>query len=185
MGCGYGGWIWRLARTLLAVLLCLSVPIEAGAQESGAEDRSTAVHDVLVRIARDPTTYVPAVMAYTATRLDWKSSQVFFEHGFLEHNPRFTLTGFPDSVPVGYGEGNRLILVDALVDVEVSCANNVTSALVERWLNGRYPEHRRLVRTIGWAERIAFGAYLTNARASSHFRQWRENTAQARAFGFE
>jgi len=91
---------------LLALMMC-SDPIRAAAQNS---DRPSPVVDIITRVVSDPTTYVPAALAYEAHHLDWKSSQVFFQHGFLEHNGEFTLSGRADDTPVSYGAGNRTIV---------------------------------------------------------------------------
>ena len=86
---------------LMVAMVC-SAPTGAAAQDS---DRPSPVLDIVKRVASDPTTYVPAALAYEAHHLDWKSSQVFFQHGFLEHNGEFTLSGRPDDTPVSYARG--------------------------------------------------------------------------------
>ena len=114
-------------------------------------------------------------MSYSAERLDWKSSQVFFQHGHLERNPQFTVTGLPNDFPLGYGAGNQQVLGNALRDLGASAINNTTTRVVERMLMERYPGRRTLIRTIGWIERISFAVALATVQSSEHFRQWREN----------
>jgi hypothetical protein len=41
-------------------------------------------------VALDPTTYAPAGLSYESSRMDWTTSYVFFQHGWLERNPRYT-----------------------------------------------------------------------------------------------
>ena len=127
------------------------------------------------QVVFDPTTFGPAITSYTAERLDWKSSQVFFHHGYVEHNPQFTVSGFADDVPLGYAAGNRVILKNAMQDLGASLINNVVARIVERTLVRRHPNREKLIRTIGWIERISFAVSLATVQSANHFRQWREN----------
>ena len=64
-------------RVLIWAMAIALAPVCARAQ---VEPRPV-IWDVARGVLPDPTTYAPATLAYTAQRLDWKSSQVFFEHG--------------------------------------------------------------------------------------------------------
>jgi hypothetical protein len=150
-----------------------------------AENESAAAWTVFKQVVFDPTTYAPAVVSYSAERLDWKSSQVFFQHGHLERNPQFTVTGLPNDFPLGYGAGNQQILGNALRDLGASAINNTTTRVVERMLMEGYPGRRTLIRTIGWIERISFAVALATVQSSEHFRQWRENEPLARELGYK
>ena len=161
-------------------LMVFAVP--AAAQDP---DRPSFVIDIVKRVALDPTTYAPAVLAYEAHHLDWKSSQVFFRHGFLEHNGEFTLSGRPDDTPVSYAAGNRTIVATGFAVARTSLIHNVSGALIEHLLVERYPRHRPLVRRLGWIERIAFASYLSYRESASHFRQWRSNEQRARQLGYQ
>jgi hypothetical protein len=154
---------------LAGSLIGLSGPIAA------AQDQSSFAKDIITRVAIDPTTYAPGVLTYTSMRLDWESSQPFFQRGWLELNPRYTITGRSNDVPLGYAAGNRRILADSLATVELSIVNNVTDQLIERVLVQRYPTHRKALRALGWVERVAFASYLSYLRSSSHFEQWQRN----------
>ena len=41
-----------------------------------------------------------------AMRLDWDSSQIFFQHGFVERNPRYTASGLPNDVALSHAGGD-------------------------------------------------------------------------------
>jgi hypothetical protein len=167
---------------LIAVAAIACQPIAAAA--AYAQDRASIAWSVARQITFDPTTYAPAIISHTAERLDWKSSQVFFQHGYVERNPQFTISGRPDDVPIGYGAGNRIILGNALKDLGSSAINNAGVAVVERLLLARFPNHPKLIRRLGWAERIAFAASLASVQSATHFRQWRENERLARELGY-
>ena len=163
-----------------AFVVLASQPFPAAAQ-----DWPGPVSDVFRQVVFDPTTYAPAVVSFTAERLDWKSSQVFFQHGYVEHNPQFTISGRPDDLPISYGAGNRRITANALGDLAASVINNVSCRVVERVLIARFPKRRGLVRALGWVERISFAASLATIQSSRHFRQWRENERLAGELGYQ
>ena len=172
----------RHARTVgLLVVLSLSVPQDAFA-DSSAEPSFAG--NVFKRVVFDPTTYVPAAIAYTSYRLDWDSSQVLFQHGFKEVNPRFTISGFPVDTPIGYQDGNRRILGDALRVAGTSLINNFIENVFERGLLQSNPDHAKLIRTLGWIERIAFASYLTYRQSVQHFQQASRNQQMASQYGF-
>ena len=70
-----------------------------GRSIEGAHRSASA--EVFTRVAKDPTTYALPPIVYTAHRLDWDSSQKLFAHGYLEANPKFTLTGRVSTVSGG------------------------------------------------------------------------------------
>jgi len=160
----------------------LSLLLASGA---AAQDREqpNLVADVVKGVLLDPTTYAPAVITWEATRLDWNSSQVFFRNGYTEHNPNFTLSGRGDDVAMGYSQGNRQILMDAFANLQVSVVNNLSTRIVEHMLVPRYPNHRKLVRTLGWVERSMVASFLTYQMSAVHFRQWQENEQRAQTLG--
>ena len=122
----------RLARrgTMLVLFVgfLLLSPLRVSAQDS---EQSSFLADVFKRTVVDPTTYAPAIIAYHATSLDWKTSQPLFQNGFYEHNQRFTVSGFPNDVPLSYGVGNRKILSDALTNLGVSLVSNMASNMLK------------------------------------------------------
>jgi hypothetical protein len=143
------------------------------------------VLDVVKRVALDPTTYAPAIVAWGGTRLDWGSSQIFFQNGWREQNPRFTVSGRGNDIPVGYAAGNRKILKDSVWNLRLSLVNNVSEQLIEGLLIRRYPAHRRLLRTLGWIERIVAASYWAHQLSADHFRQWQANERLARGLGYQ
>ena len=175
-----------LACSLLAAILVASAT-SASAQEQSAdhEERSSALLDTVKDVALDPTTYAPALFYYGTTQLDWNSSQVFFHHGMVEHNERFTVSGRPDDAAISYGAGNKQILIDALVVAQMSAANNVTNNVIERVLIARYPHRRKLFRVLGWIQRTGFASYWSYRLSEAHYRQWRHNERMARQLGFK
>ena len=141
-----------LGSVLLTMVLCAS-------STAYAQENKENVGSLVKSVVLDPTTYAPAVLGYTSTRLDWDSSQIFFQRGFAEHNPEFTVSGRPDGVPLGYAAGNRKILNVSLVVLGTSAINNAGARLLERALIARHPEHRRLFHVLGWAERVTVASY--------------------------
>jgi hypothetical protein len=162
----------------------LTVMVLCGASTAGAQDNEERMGDVLKSVALDPTTYVPAGLGYTSARLDWASSQIFFQHGFAEHNPMLTTSGRPDGVPVGYGVGNQRILNASLVVLGTSSINNMGAQVLERALTGRWPEHRRLFHVMGWVERMTVASYGAYKVSSLHFEQWQRNIKVANELGY-
>lgn len=131
----------------------------------------------------DPTTYAPAIISYEATKLDWDTSQVFFRNGYVEGNPRFTVSGNPNDTPLSYGRGQRLILSDTLQILGGSMANNFLERTFEQMMLERFPDHPKLMKTIGWIERTAFASYWSYRLSANHFRQWKANERAAADLG--
>jgi len=73
--------------------------------------------------------------------------------------------------------------VDALTNLGSSVVHNVTERALERMLIKRYPERHTLVRTLGWVERVAFGATMSYVLSSAHYRQANFNQARASELG--
>ena len=164
----------------LVMLMC-GVASAASAQDQA---HRSLVPDVVKQVFLDPTTYAPAIVAWTATRLDWQTSQAFFQSGWTEHNARFTISGLGDDTPMSYRAGNRQILTDAFSNLQLSLVNNASSRVVEGLLIPRYPNHRTLFRTIGWIERSVMASYLSYGLSADHVRQWQENGRLARQLGY-
>ena len=107
------------------------------------------------------------------------------EHGFREANERFTISGLANDVPVSYAEGQRIILADALVSLERSVVNNAAEQIIERILVQRFPNHRKLVRTLGWAQRISFASFKSYRLSIKHYRQANQNERLATQLGYD
>jgi hypothetical protein len=165
----------------IVVALALLVASSVSAQD---QNHPSFVPDVVKKVILDPTTYASAIVAWEATRLDWRSSQIFFQNGSFEHNPRFTVSGRGDDTAIGYAAGNRQIVTDAIANMQLSLVNNVSERVMERLLTPRYPNHRSLLRTIGWIERSAMASYWSYRLSAAHFRQWQENERRARQLGY-
>lgn len=160
-----------------------SLPPNASAQEN--QDQSSFFLSVTKSVLFDPTTYAPAAIAYGATLQDWNTSQPLFNRGFYEHNARFTASGLPDDLPLGYGAGHRQILKDALANLQMSLVNNATDSMIERLLIAKHPEHRKLFRALSWAERISFASYMSYRLSADHFRQVQLNQQREREMGLK
>jgi hypothetical protein len=163
---------------VFAALIGILLPLPVSAQE-----QRSPIGDTVKRVIFDPTTYAPAIIAYDATMRDWNTSQPFFRAGYMEHNERFTLTGRPNDVPMSYGDGQRRILTDALMNLQLSVVNNVADQVFERMLMTSFPEHRKLVRTLGWIERVTFASYMSYQLSARHYRQAAWNTERAQQLG--
>ena len=173
-----------MLRVLVVVVAAVTAQL-AAAVTACAEDRPSAGWSVVRQVVFDPTTYSPAIVSHAAERLDWKSSQVFFAHGYVEHTPQFTVSGRADDIPIGYAAGNRVILGNTLKDLGSSALNNAGVAIVEQLLLNRYPNHPKLIRALGWVQRISFAVGLATVQSANHFRQWRQNERLARELGYQ
>jgi hypothetical protein len=170
----------RSVATGLAVLLASG----AFAQDrSGATEGASLLWEAAQRVALDPTTYAPAAVVYTAQRLDWSSSQPLFRAGYVEANPRYTTSGLAFDTPVSYAEGKRTIVRDTAALFARSLANNAVCSIVEHVLIARAPKHRKLIRTLGWIERVSVASYWSYRLSERHFEQWRANERLARQIG--
>ena len=175
----------HVCSAVFAATLMWSPVYASGQTAHQPQDQPSLFRDVVKRVVIDPTTYVPAIAAYDATMRDWNTSQPFFRNGFVEHNPRFTVTGRPDDPAVGYVVGRRRILADALANLELSAFNNMTDSLVEHVLADKYPNHRKLIRALGWVEKSAFASYMSYRLSAAHYRQWQENLQRSSQLGFK
>ena len=164
--------------------LGLAVILSLGTASYAVAEEPPYLGEVFKNVFLDPTTYVPAPIVYSAYRTDWDSSQVFFQHGWVEWNPRFTVSGKPYDKPVSYAEGNRRVFKDALMVFGTSVVNNFVEETVEHKLLNKYPGHRKLIHILGWTERIGAASCLTYWQSHQHFRQAHENREQARANGW-
>lgn len=173
----------RTARAFIAAMLLGLAPASALAQAQVEAPRPFA-WDVARAVLIDPTTYAPALISHEAIRQDWKTSQVFFANGWLETNPRFTVSGRANDTPVGYDEGTNRIRRSAITILQYSAVNNVSASVVERMLIARYPRRKRLIRVLSWAERIAFASLLTYSNSADHIRQASSNRRLAREYGY-
>jgi hypothetical protein len=168
---------WQIA--LIAMLLSLT-PALVRAQ---AEQRPFA-WDVARSVLLDPTTYAPAILSHEAMRHDWKTSQVLFIHGWVEQNPRFTISGRQNDRPVDYEEGTSRIHRAAFTVLQYSALNNVGAQVTERLLVARYPSRKTLIRRLSWVERIAFASILAYRSSADHWRQASINRSTAREYGY-
>ena len=171
-----------LSRAIVIALTTLVASAPVSAQD---QDHASFLPDVVKKVILDPTTYAPAIVAWGATRLDWRSSQIFFQNGSVEHNARFTVSGRGDDIAMSYAAGNRQILSDAMANLQISLINNATARVIERMLLRGRPNHPTLVRTIGWIERSAVASYVSYRQSARHFRQWQENERRAQQLGYD
>jgi hypothetical protein len=149
-------------------------PIVIETRSSGSESRPL-FSETFARVFTDPTTYALPPIVYAAHRLDWDSSQKLFAYGYLEANPKFTLTGRVDDLPISYAAGNRRILRYSASMIGRSILNNSITAIVERRLIDRHPEKRKLIRALGWVERSVVTAYWSYRLTHNQVGQWRDN----------
>lgn len=166
----------------LFVLAVIFTPSAVSAQDNG---RSNAVVDLTKAVLLDPTTYAPAALSYTSQRMDWKTSQVLFQAGWLEHNSRYTVSGRPDGTPIGFEAGNRQIRRAAIAHLQESLVNNLTTQIFQRSLTQKYPQHRKLFKTLSWVERISFSSYVGYLASVDHFKQVQRNQELAREYGIQ
>ena len=165
---------------LLCGIALAFMPSITGAQ---GEPRPFA-WDLARGVLIDPTTYVPAVLSYESQRMDWKTSQVLFERGWMEANPGLTVSGRPNDVPLSNQAGGRLMRKETLSWFGQSLINNTAVGIFERVLVARNPKHRKLIHALSWAERISFASYTAYLASVEHFRQAGKNRQLARAYGY-
>jgi len=55
---------------------------------------------------------------------------------------------------------------------------------VENLLIPRYPQHRKLIRAIGWIQRSAVASLLSYRYSATHLKQWQQNKQLALEFGY-
>jgi hypothetical protein len=162
----------------------LASPVTVSAQDQEHKS-SSFVGDVAKHVLLDPTTYAPAIIGYDATMKDWNSSQPFFQHGYVERNSYFTVSGLPNDRAVSYDVGKQMILRDLFTNLEISAVNNITDSIIERTLIERYPNHHKLVRAIGWIEKSVFASYFSYRLSATHYAQWQQNQQMAQQLGFK
>jgi hypothetical protein len=170
------GECWR------AAVICCALSLTAVSITS-AQDEISLVGHALKATVLDATTYPAAVLHYDSTMRDWTSSQPLLRHGFVEQNPRFTLSGLSNDRPVSYGAGKNQILRDAFSVLAVTAAHNFGTRLIEDAMKARYPEHRKMVAVIGWIERIGLSSYISFRVSAAHYRQWKRNERLAAQLG--
>ena len=178
-------WLrWLATSAIISCLLVLANTPSAFAQERQEDDQSFSVGGVVKGVIFDPTTYAPALISYDATMRDWNSSQPFFRNGYVEHNARFTVSGRPNDTAVSYVVGRNQILKDTLTIFGTSAAQNLSSRLVESALLARFPEHRKVVKTIGWIQRIGLASLMSYNLSAAHYKQAGYNVTRARELGY-
>jgi hypothetical protein len=179
-------WQSSAQRAVLTVLFAVGISSSLSSSATAQDQQpSSPVIGIVKEVVLDPTTYAPAVIAYDATMRDWNTSQPFFRNGYMELNPRFTISGLPNDVPLSYAAGNRRILSDAFGNLGLSLVNNFTDRVFEHKLMERYPRHRKIVRAVGWIERLSFSGYMSYVLSAAHFRQAQANASEARALGLQ
>ena len=173
-----------VSTVFVSLVLLSAATVRAQDVDSEGGRVTSFASDVTKGVVLDPTTYAPAAILYQSMRLDWNSSQPFFQHGYLEANARYTMSGRGHDVPVSFSQGNQQILVESLLNVPMSIANNASTRVVERLLVDRFPNHPKLVRALGWIERTSFASYMSYRLSAKHFRQWQMNENLARQLGY-
>jgi hypothetical protein len=143
--------------------------------DSAERERRPLLNETIARVLKDPTTYALPPIVYATHRLDWDSSQKLFAYGYLERNPKFTLTGRIDDVPISHAAGKRRIVRASAATIGRSMLNNGICAIVEHKMIERAPHRRKLIRTLGWIERSLVTSYWTYRLTHNQVAQWRDN----------
>jgi len=145
----------------------------------------SAVVTILKSTVYDPSSYAPAVVKYTAMHLDWESSQIFFRHGFVERNPRYTVNGLTNDLPVAHGEGLQRLTVDSVRVLAHSVPQNLAERTIEHVLIRMFPSRRKAFVIAGQVGRAVAATYMSYAVSAVHFRQWQRNESLARHLGYK
>jgi hypothetical protein len=171
----------RVINRWILITIVILAPAVASAQ---SDTGSSVFWDVTKSVVFDPTTYAPATLTYTSMKMDWNSSQPLFRNGWVEQNHRFTLSGRANDRPISYADGNKKIRQMALLHLQESVVNNVAANVFERMLTAKYPQHRKLFKTLSWVERIAFASYVSYLASANHFKQAERNRQLALQYGY-
>ena len=167
--------------SLLCVILLTSFSREALAQNQIGK----FIKDTAKEVALDPTTYAPFGTSWLGKQVDWNSSQVFFRNGYVEANPDFTVSRLPNDKPISHSDGNLKLIKISLPVLQLSLINNTAASIVERLLIRQYPNREKLVKIIGWAEKIAVNSYFAYTYSHRNFSQWQTNKIMARELGLK
>ncbi len=170
----------KITATSLCLFLLIGLGQKAGAQDTVGQLLKDAGKDIIL----DPTTYIPNGVYFTAKKLDWDSSQVFFRNGYVEENSDYTISGKAKDIPISYSAGNRRIFMKTLPILGSSVLNNAAVSISERILIHYYPNHRKLIKSIGWIEKIASASYY-GYKYSNSFSQWQTNKDLSRQLGLK
>ena len=165
-------------------ILLASIVLTPAIASAQSDTGSSPFWDVTKSVVFDPTTYAPAIFSYTSMKMDWDTSQPLFRNGWVEQNHRFTTTGRPNDVPLSFTDGNKKIRNMALMHLQESVVNNLAANVFERVLAQKYPEHRKLFKTLSWVERIAFSSYMSYRASANHFKQAERNKQLALQYGY-
>jgi hypothetical protein len=95
------------------------------------------------------------------------------------------VSGLPNDVAVSYGAGQRIIRADTLESLKRSAINNLAEQFIERVLVNKYPNHRKFIRGVGWAQRISFASFKAYRLSAPHYRQAAQNAQLAEQLGFD
>jgi len=131
------------------------------------------------------TALASALISYESMRQDWRTSHMLFAHGWVEQNPRFTISGRANDVPLVCSEGMGRIRGAALTVLRDSAINNLSGRVIERLFVARYPRRKKLIRTLSWIERVAFASAVTYINSADHLRQAAANRRMAREYGYD
>ena len=167
-----------------AVAIVLSTGSLVQAQDGGVPEGPSLFGGTIKATITDPTTYAPAAVLYGSMMLDWNSSQPFFRNGFVEDNPRYTVSGLPHDLPLSYSAGKTQVLKDALALVPSMMVNNAASHFLERTLIRRHPQHRKTLHVLGVIQRVSLSAFISYRLSASHFGQWQTNQRLASELGY-
>ena len=72
-----------------------------------------------------------------------------------------------------------------MAHLQESVVNNLSSQIFERLLAQKYPEHRKLLKTLSWVERISYSSYVGYLASADHFKQVQKNQAMTREYGIQ
>ena len=139
---------------------------------------------LLIVLLLDPTIFAPAGVSYYAQKADWDTSQVFFQHGWVEANPSFTLSRQPFSAPISHKAGMRIINKWSVETLMWSSLHNTGSYILTAYLTSYQPNHKKLIKVISWSERIIFASIITYYTSSAHFHQASLNRKMAKEYGY-
>ena len=161
-----------MQKVLLLMLFLTGLILSSVGSASAQNSTETySWKQAVKKTVTDPTTYFPTGLSYDSSIRDWKTSQPLFELGFVELNPRYTISGQPNDKPLSYEAGQKRIVYDSITVITFSSLHNFSSRLIENKLKESYPNHKKFISALTWTERIAFAIAVSYKMSAAHYRQ--------------
>jgi hypothetical protein len=143
-----------VGRSMSGLAIALTALLWTSAAAAQTAEPEPLRFAILKSVLRDPATYAPSIVKFSAMTLDWETSQVFFRHGYVEHNPHFTVSGRSNDAAISHAAGSRKIVVDSVKLLALTVPENLAERTLEHFLLAHYPQHRKMLLVAGHVGRV-------------------------------